>query len=200
MFLFKKGLPNLNKKVNAKIKNKKEESYKKWVLHIFIWSLIITASISLLFQVLLKHANLLVSFSILFFTIFIGIIFDTIGIAVISAKQVPFNSMASKKIPGGKIGVKMIKNADKISNFCNDVIGDISSIVSGIVIIFISKKIISYIGESRITENIFVIILSTASSAIIIGGKAICKNISINNSNKIIHIVARIIFYIKRKI
>ena len=51
--------------------------------------------------------------------------FDMIGVAVTAADEQVFHSMAAKKIRGAKLAVKFKKNADKLSSFCKDVIGDI---------------------------------------------------------------------------
>ena len=42
-----------------------------------------------------------------------------------------YHAMSSKKIKGAKKAVSFKKNADKVSSFCNDVIGDICGIISG---------------------------------------------------------------------
>jgi hypothetical protein len=39
--------------------------------------------------------------------------------------------MSSRKVKGGKIGVKLIKNTSKVSSVCCDVIGDVCGIISG---------------------------------------------------------------------
>src|SRR5690554_1632429 len=63
--------------------------------------------------------------------IIIGVVFDIIGIAVTAASEVPFLSMASKKKRGAINAVRLIRKADQVSSFCNDVVGDICSIISG---------------------------------------------------------------------
>ena len=61
----------------------------------------------------------------------IGILFDMIGISITVADLGTFNSMATKNVRGASLGVKMIQKADKMSSFCNDVVGDICGIISG---------------------------------------------------------------------
>ncbi len=60
-----------------------------------------------------------------------NIFFDIIGIAVTTAKEMPFHAMAANKVEEAKYAIKLVKNASQVSNFCNDVIGDISGIISG---------------------------------------------------------------------
>ena len=55
-----------------------------------------------------------------------------VGMAVQVADIKVFNAMAAKKVKGAKIALIMIKNAPKLSTICNDVIGDICGIISGV--------------------------------------------------------------------
>ena len=55
----------------------------------------------------------------LIINVFLGIIFDIIGVAVTSGDEVAFHSMSARKVRGGKIGVKLLKNTEKVVlNFC----------------------------------------------------------------------------------
>ncbi len=60
-----------------------------------------------------------------------GIVFDVIGVAAAAAEEAPLNAKAATKIYGAREAVYLVKNADKVSSFCNDVIGDISGTISG---------------------------------------------------------------------
>lgn len=166
-------------------------SMRKWILTILFWSIFISSSISLLSDSLLKQVNMLVAFVVLAFIIFIGIIFDIIGIAITAADETPFHAMASKKIHGAKIAIKLIRNADKVSTFCNDVVGDISGIVSGSVGIIIAQKVIyefSSLSSTAVNVGIGAIIAS-----ITICGKSIGKTYALENNNKILSKVSRLL-------
>ena len=117
-----------------------------------------------------------------------------IGIAVTVADVSTFNSMATKKVKGANLGVKLIKNASKVSSFCNDVIGDICGIISGST--GISIAII--VSEKFSFPLLLMTILITAFvAAFTIGGKAIGKSYAINNSNVILFRFVKIlsVFY-----
>ncbi|MCG0274989.1 MAG: hypothetical protein L5655_02335 [Thermosediminibacteraceae bacterium] len=128
--------------------------------------------------------------------VFIGIMFDIIGIAVTSADETPFHAMAADKVPGGKEGVKLIRNADVVSNFCNDVVGDISGIISGAVGASIAAKILNSGELSEILVNTFI---AGLISTITVGGKALGKTIAIQNSKNIVYRVAYILFLLKKR-
>ncbi|SHH45685.1 hypothetical protein SAMN02745196_00433 [Clostridium collagenovorans DSM 3089] len=188
--------------VKEKRNNKKGKtiSHKKWVTIIVLWTILLGGGISLLSDMLLSKAELLVAFIILISIILFGIIFDTIGTAVTAAKETPFHAMAAKKVPGAKIAVSLIRNADKVSNFCNDVIGDICGIVSGSAGAIILVKLIGILQTKGITlQNTFMsALIGAIIAAITIGGKALGKSIAISRSNEIIFEVAKIIQIFKK--
>lgn len=162
---------------------------------IFI-TLVMTFSLSLIFTVLstgvMEKVGLLVAVLILVSIIFLGIIFDIIGMAVTTADEAPFNAMAIKKIRGSIQAIRLIKERSRVSNFCNDVIGDICGIISGSASAAVVAHILS-MGFS--VNNIIVSLFITGFvAALTVGGKAFGKNIAIKYSNRIVYRVA-VIFY-----
>ena len=118
----------------SKVDNKKKKKSLfdfKWVGIITLLAFIISLVFSSISQSIIPNAHVLISLVVVFVIILIGIIFDMVGMAVQVADVKVFNSMASKKIKGAKMALKMIKNAPKLSTICNDVIGDICGIISG---------------------------------------------------------------------
>ena len=122
--------------------------------------------------------------------LFIGIIFDMIGVAVTQGNEAIFNSMTSKRVRGSKIALKLIKNKDKVSSFCNDVIGDICGIISGSTGAVIVVKIIN---STNFNQVLVTVITMALISTITISGKAIAKAKAIKNSTNIILRFSRIL-------
>lgn len=186
------------KKISFPVKIATSGSKVKWVVLIFILSFIISSTISYVSDIFLNRVDILIAFIILIVIVFIGIIFDIIGMAVAAANETPFHSMASKKVKGSKMAVIMIRNADKVSTFCNDVIGDICGIVSGTTGAVIVVKIIS----STTIQNgtILTLLISGIIASLTVGGKAIGKIFAISKSNIIVYKVAWILesFRIKK--
>jgi CBS domain containing-hemolysin-like protein len=110
---------------------------------------------------------------------------------VTAAEEAPFHSLASRKVTGAKTAVKLIRNADKVSNFCNDVIGDICGVVSGAAGAIIISKLISK-GISN-NQTILALIVSATIASLTVGGKAIGKNFAMTQSNNIVYKTAWII-------
>ena len=106
-----------------------------------------------------------------------------IGVAVTSSNEEPLHAMSSKKIKGAKKAVSFKKNADKVSSFCNDVIGDICGIISGSAGVAVATSL-----ANTYNLNIFhtTLIVTAIIAALTIGGKAFCKKIAINNNHKIV--------------
>nr|WP_162181055.1 hypothetical protein [Clostridium tetani] len=182
---------------NKEKKNGKKNSNGKWIVTIIFWTILISGGVSLLSDMLLRNVNILVAFIILIFIISIGIIFDIIGVAVTAAEERPFHSKASKKVPGAKIAVKLIRNADKVSNFCNDVVGDVCGIISGTTGAVIVAKIMKQTAELNVT--LATAIIGSLIAALTIGGKAWGKSFAIKQSEIIIDKVSRIIYIVKKE-
>lgn len=175
---------------------KKKKNNTKWLITITILAFIISFVFSLISEMTLSNVHLVIGIIILILFIAIGIIFDMIGVAVTSGTESPLNAMSSKKIKGAKTAVSFKKNADKVSSFCNDVIGDICGIISGSA----GVTITSTISETYNLDIFWVgLIITAIIASLTIGGKALFKSVAIKNSNKIVHITAKIISMFEKK-
>ena len=105
--------------------------------------------------------------------------------------------MAARKVKAGRIAVKLIKNADQVSSFCNDVIGDICGVVSGSTAAAIAIKIATAEG-SLIFLNLLICGLV---SALTVGLKAIGKAAGFGYSRQIVFAVSKVagIFVFEKK-
>jgi len=121
--------------------------------------------------------------------------FDIIGTAVTAADETPFHAMASRKLYAAKQSIKLIRNADKVSNVCNDVVGDICGIISGAAGAYIVFRVIGNKDVITMTE----LAVTGSITALTVGGKALGKTIAIRNSNYIIYKVSVIIKFINDK-
>ena len=110
---------------------KKEHNHYRWALTAFVMAVALSGLLSLSSEAILENADLLLALLILALFIGLGILFDIIGVAVTAADPRPFHSMAAHKEKGAKEALKLLRNADRVSSVCNDVVGDICGIVSG---------------------------------------------------------------------
>ena len=178
-------------------KQKKKTTPKKnnhrWAVMVFFIAVLLSSTISFLSSTVMEEAELVEAFIVLLFIVFLGILFDIIGVAVMSASEKPFHSMAARKVPGAAEALKLLRNAEKVSNFCNDVIGDICGVVSGSASAVIAVKALTQVKSDMLSQ----LIMSALVAGVTISGKAFGKNIATSQSTNIVHIVSKIIYYIK---
>lgn len=175
------------------MKNKKRNT---WPIIITILAFFISLLFSFISESIMPSVPILIGVIILITFILIGIIFDMIGVAVTSSNEEPLHAMSSKKIKGAKKAVSFKKNADKVSSFCNDVIGDICGIISGSAGVAVATSL-----ANTYNLNIFYtsLIVTAIIAALTIGGKAFCKKIAINNNHKIVYLTAKILSKFEKK-
>ena len=168
----------------------------KWVLIVTILAFVISIVMTLFSTITLENVSLFVAILITFLFILLGIVFDIIGVAVTSGDEVAFHSMSARKVKGGKIGVKLMKNTSKVSSVCCDVIGDVCGIVSGTSGVVIVSLIIKL---TDINELLVSLLVTGVISSLTIGGKALGKGFAVNKSKEIVTIVSRILSFFQKK-
>ena len=169
----------------------------KWILTIVVVAYTLSLFFSLFTESVMPKVSAKVGILVLLFIITIGVLFDIIGVAITACDIKPFNSMASKKVRGSKTAISLIKNAEKVSAFCNDVIGDVCGVISGSVAILISLAVSN---EFKMNVTFTTLIITALVAALTIGGKAIGKSYAINKSDLIIFRTSKIIsIFIKEK-
>ncbi len=159
----------------------------KWVSTITVLSFCISVSMSYISSEALENVGNILAFVILLLFIAIGIVFDIIGMAATSATEKEFHSMAAKKVSGAKEAVWLSRNASKVSSICNDVVGDISGIISGATGAIIIARLTT--GMAFFPSLIISLTITGIIAALTIGGKAIGKGFGIGYSVKIVFAV-----------
>ena len=178
-------------KKNAHRKDKAQQRKKekiRWIILAFLLSFFITAVISIGTGEIAELKNVYLSFLLLIFFILVGVLFDIIGLAVATADPSPFHSMASRRLKTGKKAVWLVSNSPKVTSFCNDIIGDICGVVSGAMGSVIAAQL--FIGKGAFWLTLC---LTSLIAALIVGLKAVGKHIALDNSEKIVLAVARVL-------
>ncbi len=164
----------------------------KWVVTIFFVTIFISGTISFLSDAVMGSSTMPVAFLILLLIIIIGILFDIIGMAVATADEKPFHAMAARKVPGAREAISLLRNAERVSSICNDVVGDICGVVSGSASATIAAQILSNFDFSW--PQIISLAMSALAAGLTVGGKAIGKSIAVNSCTVIVHTVGRIVY------
>lgn len=173
-------------------KNKKSEkvSQGRWLLLIFISTFALSAVFNMLSTELVENVNnIIISVIVLIVVVLVGVAFDMIGTAVTAADEVPFHAMASDKKKGAKQSLMLIKNADRVSNVCADVIGDICGVLSGATAALIAGNVAKMLGQTDITVT--TLLVTATVTALTVWSKGLFKQVAINNSTKIITGIGR---------
>ena len=181
---------NLVAETKKREKIKKEAVDKKWILTILGLSFVSSFCLSFIANMTIPNLSLFIGIIITLIFILIGIVFDIVGVAVTSADESVFHSMSSRKVKGAKVAVKFKKNADKVSSFCCDVIGDICGVISGAAGTTIAAILITQYHYNALLVGL---IITAVISSLTIGGKAIGKSFAINKSDIILYEFAKFI-------
>ena len=167
----------------------------RWVVTIFMVTIVVSGAISLLSDLIMSGSSMPVAFLILLVIIFIGIVFDVIGMAVASADEKPFHSMAARKVPGAQEAIRLLRNAERVSSICNDVVGDICGVVSGAASATIAAQILSKF-EFTWPQSVS-LLMSALAAGLTVGGKAVGKGFAVSSCTQIVHGVGKLLYSLR---
>lgn len=184
-------------KADSSVSQKHKNSNTKWVISIFLTTILVSGLISLISDELMERSGIAVAFIILLIIVMIGILFDIIGVAVTSADETPFHAMASRKVPGAKEALRLLRKAERVSSICNDVVGDICGVVSGSASAAIAVQILN-LGEFA-WPQIISLLMSALVAGLTVGGKAIGKSFAVNSSTTIVYGVGKLLWHLHGK-
>lgn len=180
-------------KADPKQQRNERNRNTRWVITIFVITILVSAAISLISEEVMAGSGIVAAFFILMIIVLVGILFDIIGVAVTSADEKPFHSMAARKVPGAKEAIRLLHNAERVSSICNDVVGDICGVVSGAAAASIAAQVLHHFTFSW--PRLITLIMSALVAGVTVGGKAMGKTVAINSNTKIVHWVGKVIYY-----
>jgi hypothetical protein len=135
--------------------------------------------------------SIIISLVLLLIIILVGIVFDIIGVASAAADEVPLHAKSAKKVNGAMHALLLVRNADKVSSFCNDVVGDICGTLSGAIgAVVVLRIIVHSPGFNEVVANT---IMTSLVASLTVAGKAFAKSFAIRNSTEIIFQIGRIL-------
>ena len=185
-------------KPKKKTKNKQRGGVNvRWIVTISVVSFFMSVTMSYLSQRALENVGNIVAFVILLAFIGFGIIFDIIGVASTASSEKRFHSMAARKVPGAKQAIWIVRNAEKVGSFCNDVVGDISGIISGATSAVIITHLTNNAADLR--SVLLSLAITGCVASLTIGGKAVGKTLGISRSEDIVFLVGRLLAFFSWK-
>ena len=166
----------------------------RWVVTIFLVTIFVSGTISLISEEVMAASGIVTAFVILLTIVLIGIVFDVIGVAVTSADETPFHAMAARKVPGARESIRLLRQAEKVSSICNDVVGDICGVVSGSASATIAVQLMQNFEFSW--PRMVSLVMSALVAGLTVGGKAIGKTFAVNSSIKIVYFVGKTLYFL----
>ena len=179
-------------KSDAKSAKKERNKLIRWVITIFFVTIAVSGLISFASAEVMEGSSMAVAFLILFLIIIIGIVFDIVGVAVTSADESPFHSMAARKVRGAQEAIRLLRNAERVGSICNDVVGDICGVVSGAASATIAAQIVSNFASTM--PQIISLAMSALAAGLTVGGKAVGKTFAIRSCTTIVHKTGKVIW------
>ena len=150
---------------------------------------------SLLSEVSFRLVPLLVSGILLLVVIAIGVFFDMVGLASVTAEPKVLHAKASQKVPGSREAVEIVKNSARFASVCNDVIGDVCGTLSGALGAAIVIEILR--SEPNINGLALGVLVTSMVASLTVGGKAYAKGIAISKGTTIIIFVGKVLHKFK---
>ena len=102
--------------------------------------------------------------------------------------------MAARKVRGAQEAIHLLRNAERVSSICNDVVGDICGVVSGSAAATITAQLLSNFVFSW--PRLISLMMSALVAGLTVAGKAIGKTFAINSCTQIVHSVGRFIYWL----
>ena len=180
-------------KSDPSISKREKRKTIRWVATIFLVTIFVSGLITFLSDILMEVSTMAVAFLILLAIILVGIVFDIIGMAVATADERPFHSMAARRVPGAQEAIRLLRNAERVSSICNDVVGDICGVVSGSASASIAAQVLARF-EDFAWPQLFALIMSALAAGLTVGGKAIGKTYAVKSCTVIVHGVGKFIW------
>lgn len=182
--------PNKQKNKKVTVKNKKPFKYA-WPIKVGLLTLALALMFGVLSEVTLSDANIIVAIIVIIILVGISILFDSIGVAFACCPIEPILAMASRKVKGSKAAISLVRNGDKVSSVCSDIIGDICGILSGAAGTAVAAKFI--MGQTGSVAILIASVISAVIAAITVFGKAMCKKLAIDKSVSIVSFVGKVL-------
>ncbi|WP_186578080.1 hypothetical protein [Aquibacillus kalidii] len=174
----------------------------KFSLGIAVITFVLAAIFSVISSSVLSGVMWVIGLIIVLLIVLIGVLFDMLGTASAAAEEPPFHAMAAERVPGAKQAITIVRNAERVASFCNDVIGDISGIISGTASTFVVLQLANSLGyaEGSTLQLTINVLLTSVVAALTVGGKAIGKFFAIHSSTSIVFFAGKVVAIIEEKL
>ncbi len=135
---------------------------------------------------------------VLIFILSVGVVFDMIGVAAAAADEAPFNAMAARRILGAGHARKLVRNAEKVSAVCADVVGDTAGTIAGAAGAALAVRLLLLDSIPADGHTLVHTAILALVAGLTVGGKAACKCMAINRWTSILLVAGKIMWWMER--
>jgi len=129
-----------------------------------------------------------VSSLVILVVVLVGVACDIVGVSATAASETPFITRASKRIPGAREGLYLVRHADTVSVLMLDLVGDLSGTISGALAAGIVLKITHTHGAAFETAVVVGVV-----GAFTVGIKTLSKAFAVRRADAVIIAVGRVL-------
>lgn len=162
----------------------KRKSWKH-IFFVFIISFLLAVIAGLGSEILIEQTNVLTALILLLVIIGINIAFDIIGIAATAATEKPHHAKAANRVSGARQTVFLVRNADTVANFANDIVGDVTGALSGGMAASIILELIQTYPQLAPQEIWINTLMIGFVASLTVTGKALGKSFAIHEADEI---------------
>lgn len=164
-------------------------------LAVGFWAFLLTVILTQVSESVLTEVGLGLALLVLLGIVATGIVFDLVGVAVTAAGEVAFHAMAADRVAGSVQSIRLVRHADRVSSFCNDLVGDISGTVSGAAAAGIAYQVVTMGIFSD--GNLISLVPVGVVAALTVGGKAGGKYLALRYCREITFSAGRLLYLLE---
>jgi CBS domain containing-hemolysin-like protein len=151
--------------------------------------------VDVLSEAAMSRLHLVIALFFLLLLVFFGALADLVGTAVTAAEEQPFHAMAAKKLHGARQGMWLIRNADRVANVLNDIVGDIAGTVSGAAAVTVMLQLAS--AFEHLPSGLFRLVGVGLVTALTVGGKSYAKGWAVQSPERIVFQAGRLLWAVE---
>ncbi|MBC7106921.1 MAG: hypothetical protein H5T97_13400 [Firmicutes bacterium] len=169
----------------------------RYIALIGVGSFLLTVAFSVLAEALTHGLRSIVfAFFFLLMVVAINVLADVLGTASTAASESSFHARAAQKIPGAYQGFLLVRNADKVANIANDVIGDIAATLSGAMGISLVFQVVRL--WPHVDRSLLAVLATAGIAALTVAGKAAGKQLAVARADEVVFLAGRVLAYWER--
>jgi CBS domain containing-hemolysin-like protein len=167
-------------------------------LRVGLLSFLLAMVVNYLSSATLENVPALLAVLVVVLLIAINVAFDILGTSVTAAEQTPLNAMAAKRLPGARQALWLVRNADRVANFANDVVGDVTGAVTGAAGATVASQLSQALRTGEWGAEITSLLVIGLIAGLTVGGKAAGKSFAMTQATRVVTLAGRVIHAVEQ--